>query len=214
MNSWHHSALAQGLLRCHDCTALWPLALEEQHCPRCGALLHSREPNSLVRTWALLITSALLMLPANLLPIMRVTMLSSQGDASTIMGGVIELTKHGLWGIAIVVLAASILIPVGKILALGSLLIAIQFGKATNLKQKMVMFRIVHWIGRWSMLDIFVVGILVALVQFGNLAYIVGQTGALAFAGVVVFTMLAANTLDTRLIWDRHLQEASIGSET
>ncbi|MBR9883264.1 MAG: paraquat-inducible membrane protein A [Oceanospirillales bacterium] len=213
MNSWQHGALAQGLLRCHDCTALWPVTMDSQHCPRCGAPLHSRAPNSLVRTWALLLTSTLLMLPANLLPIMRVAMLG-QGEASTIFGGVIELTKHGLWGIAIVVLAASILIPVGKILALTSLLLTIQFRWTTNLRQKMIMFRIVHWIGRWSMLDIFVVGILVALVQFGNLAYIVGQTGALAFGGVVVFTMLAANTLDTRLIWDRHLQEASIGSET
>lgn len=211
MNSWQHSALAQGLLCCHDCTALWPLSLEGQHCPRCGAPLHRRTPHSLSHTWALLLTSVLLMLPANLLPIMRVATLG-QDSASTILGGVIELIKHGLWGIALVVLAASILIPVGKLIALVSLLLTIQFGWTTNLKQKMLMFRIVHWIGRWSMLDIFVVGILVALVQFGNLAYIVGQTGALAFAGVVVCTMLAANTLDTRLIWDRHLQEASIGS--
>jgi len=214
MYSWQHSALAQGLMRCHDCSALWPLALEGQHCPRCGNRLHSRTPHSLSRTWALLATAALLMLPANLLPIMRVAMLSNQAEASTILGGVIELTKHGLWGIALVVLAASILIPVGKILGLVSLMLTIQCGWTTNLQQKMIMFRIVHWIGRWSMLDIFVVGILVALVQFGNLAYIVGQAGALAFAGVVVFTMLAANSLDTRLIWDRHLQEASIGSET
>lgn len=212
MNSRQHSALSQGLIRCHDCAALWPLSHEGEHCLRCGAPLHPRTPNSLLHTWAFLLTSALLMIPANLLPIMRVATLG-QDSASTIIGGVIELARHGLWGIALVVLAASILIPVGKIIALVSLLLTIRFGWTTNLKQKMLMFRIVHWIGRWSMLDIFVVGILVALVQFGNLAYIVGQSGALAFAGVVIFTMLAANALDTRLIWDRHLQETTFEPE-
>lgn len=213
MNSWQHSALAQGLIRCHDCGSLWPKTKEETHCPRCQAVLHARTPGSLKRTWALLLTATFLLLPANLLPIMRVTTLG-QGEPSTIFSGVVQLAEHGLWGIAIVVLAASILIPVGKIIAVATLLLAIQHGWTTNMQQKMVMFRIVHWIGRWSMLDIFVVGILVALVQFGNLAYIDGQTGALAFAGVVIFTMLAAGTLDTRLIWDRHLQEATSGSTT
>ncbi|SEG86029.1 paraquat-inducible protein A [Marinobacterium lutimaris] len=212
MNNWRHSALAQGLIRCHDCGALWPLQQEHTHCPRCQAMLHARTPDSLKRTWALLLTATLLLLPANLLPIMRVTTLG-QGEPSTIFGGVMQLAHHGLWGIAFVVLAASILIPVGKIIALCTLLLTIQRGWTTNMQQKMVMFRVVHWIGRWSMLDIFVVGILVALVQFGNLAYIDGQAGAIAFAGVVIFTMLAAGTLDTRLIWDRHLQENASGSE-
>lgn len=212
MNSWQHSAAAQGLIRCHECGALRPRQQEGMHCSRCGARLHLRTPHSLARTWALLLTAALLLLPANLLPIMRVTMLG-RGEPSTILGGVLELTQHGLWGIALVVFAASVLIPVGKLIALSGLLLALQHGWTANMRQKMIMFRIVHWIGRWSMLDIFVVGILVALVQFGNLAYIVGQAGAMAFAGVVIFTMLAANTLDTRLIWDRHLQESAFGPD-
>lgn len=212
MNSWQHSAAAQGLLSCHECCALWPRHCEGERCPRCGARLHLRTPHSLSRTWALLLTAAFLLLPANLLPIMRVTLLG-RGEPSTILEGVLELARHGLWGIALVVFAASILIPVGKIIALAGLLLAIQRGETSNLRQKMIMFRIVHWIGRWSMLDIFVVGVLVALVQFGNLAYIVGQAGAIAFAGVVIFTMLAANTLDTRLIWDRHLQETDCGPD-
>ena len=210
MYNWKYSACAQSIISCHDCNGLWPLAMDGEHCPRCGAKLHQRKRQSLVRTWALLLTATFLLLPANLLPIMRVTMLG-RGEPSTILAGVIELANHGLWVIAFVVLAASILIPVGKILALATLLLAIQRGWTTNMEQKMVMFRIVHWIGRWSMLDIFVVGILVALVQFGNLAYIDGQAGAIAFGGVVIFTMLAANALDTRLIWDRHLQEAPRG---
>lgn len=204
MNDWQQSAAAQGLLSCHECGALWPRHLEGEPCPRCAARLHLRTPHSLRRTWALLITASLLLLPANLLPIMRITMLG-HGEPSTILGGILELARHGLWGIALVVFAASILIPVGKLIALAGLLLAIQCGWTANMRHKMMMFRVVHWIGRWSMLDIFVVGVLVALVQFGNLAYIVGQAGAMAFTGVVIFTMLAANTLDTRLIWDRHL---------
>lgn len=212
MHSWNHSAASQHLLSCHDCSALWPDTLEAHRCPRCGAPLHQRKPHSIAYTWALLLTAAMLMLPANLLPIMRITMLG-QGEPSTILQGVLELTRHGLWGIALIVLTASIIIPAGKLIGLAILLLTVQRGWTTNLQQKMIMFRVVRWIGRWSMLDIFVVGILVALVQFGNLAYVTGQSGAIAFGGVVVFTMLAANSLDTRLIWDRHLQEAAVGPE-
>lgn len=212
MLSWDHSAASQQLLSCHDCQAVWPAEQEGQQCHRCGAKLHLRKPQALARTWALLTTAALLMLPANLLPIMRISMLG-RGEPSTILGGVIDLASHGLWGIAFVVLAASLLIPAGKLIGLSMLLLAVQRGWTTNMRQKMVMFRVVHWIGRWSMLDIFVVGILVALVQFGNLAYVTSQAGAVAFGGVVIFTMLAANSFDTRLIWDRHLQESSVAPE-
>jgi paraquat-inducible protein A len=145
-----------------------------------------------------------LLLPANLLPIMTVRTLG-RGDPSTILEGVIELSQHGLVWIAMVVLVASVIIPVGKLAGMLILLLSVQFGWTTNLRQKMLMFRFVEWVGRWSMLDIFVVGILVALVQLGNLTHIIGNHGATAFAAVVICTMLAAQKFDTRLIWDRHL---------
>jgi paraquat-inducible protein A len=197
------SAASQGLLSCHDCHALCKLSEQNTHCQRCGSALHLRKPNAMPLTWALLLTSTFLFIFANMLPIMMITSLG-RGEPATILGGVIELINLGMYGIAFVVLAASILIPVGKIIGLLIMLVTLQFGLTTNMQQKMMMFRMVHWIGRWSMLDIFVVAVLVALVQMGNLAQISGQLGATAFAGVVIFTMLAANAFDTRLIWDKH----------
>ncbi len=188
---------------CHDCRLLCPQAMEGDHCPRCHARLHARTPNSLSWTWALLCSALFLLLPANLLPIMTIRTLG-RGDPSTILEGVIELTQHGLFWIALVVLIASIIIPVGKLIGMLILLLSVQLGWTTNLRQKMFMYRFVEWVGRWSMLDIFVVGILVALVQLGNLTHIIGNHGATAFAAVVICTMLAAQKFDTRLIWDRH----------
>ena len=205
-NSLTTSALERGFLRCHDCHALFEIQHEGENCPRCGATLHARTPNAVASTWALLLTASILLIPANVLPIMTVKTLG-QGEPSTIFGGVVQLAHHGLWGIAAVVLIASVLIPIGKIIGLLILLISVQGRKTRFMKHKMIMYRMVVWIGRWSMLDIFVVGILIALVRFGNLAEIEGNAGATAFAGVVVFTMLAANRFDTRLIWDIKRQQ-------
>lgn len=190
---------------CHDCRLLCPPHMEGQHCPRCHSRLHARTPHSLAWTWSLALTGALLMIPANMLPIMTVRTLG-RGEPATIIGGIIELTHHGLFWIALVVLVASVIIPIGKLVGMLILLLTVQMGWTTNLRQKMLMYRFVEWVGRWSMLDIFVVGILVALVQLGNLTHIVGNHGATAFAAVVVCTMLAAQKFDTRLIWDRHRQ--------
>jgi paraquat-inducible protein A len=201
------SAAKQQLISCHDCHALWPIEEAPGHCARCGSRLHLRKPASMTRTWALLLTSAFLLLPANLLPIMQITSLG-RGEPATIIGGILELTQHGLYGIAFIVFLASLLIPIGKLCGLLIMLFTLQMGWTTNMQQKMLMFRMVHWIGRWSMLDIFVVAVLVSLVQMGNLAQISGQQGATAFAGVVICTMLAANTFDTRLIWDRYPDES------
>ncbi|WP_020680715.1 paraquat-inducible protein A [Marinobacterium rhizophilum] len=187
---------------CHDCSLLCPPAMEGMHCPRCHAKLHARTPNSLSWTWALLCSAVFLLLPANMLPIMTVRTLG-RGDPSTIIEGVVQLTQHGLFWIALVVLIASVVIPVGKLIGMLILVLSVQRGWTTNLRQKMFMFRFVEWVGRWSMLDIFVVGILVALVQLGNLTHIIGNHGATAFAAVVICTMLAAQKFDTRLIWDR-----------
>ncbi|MFC6671430.1 paraquat-inducible protein A [Marinobacterium aestuariivivens] len=192
-------------INCHDCHLLCPAAMEELHCPRCHGRLHPRTPHSLAWTWSLVLTAGFLLIPANMLPIMTVRTLG-RGEPSTILEGVVELTQHGLFWIALVVLVASVIIPVGKLVGMLILLLTVQLGWTTNLRQKMLMYRFVEWVGRWSMLDIFVVGILVALVQLGNLTHIIGNHGATAFAAVVICTMVAAQKFDTRLIWDRHLQ--------
>ncbi|WP_417225139.1 paraquat-inducible protein A [Amphritea sp.] len=195
------SARESGYLLCIDCEKLHPLSLEGEHCDRCGARLHSRVPNSMNLSWASLIAAVLLFLPANLLPIMTFKSFG-QGEPSTILSGILHLLDQDMLLIGLIVLIASIVVPVLKIIAMTILLCTVQFRLQTNLRQKTLMFRIVEWIGRWSMLDIFVIGILVALVQLGNIAHIEGNDGATAFAVVVLLTMFSAIVFDTRLIWD------------
>jgi|SRR5690554_1802839 len=173
-------------------------------CPRCHAPLHQREPASVSRTWALLLTAMVLFLPANLYPIMTVAQLDDSSP-STILGGVISLAAHDMLPIAIVVFVASIAVPLFKLLGIAVLLMAIHRGHKINPRQAMVMYRIIDLIGRWSMLDLFVISILVTLVSFGKLASIEANMGATAFGAVVVLTLLAAKSFDPRLIWD--LQE-------
>jgi paraquat-inducible protein A len=155
----------------------------------------------LTRTWALLLTAAVLYIPANLLPIMTVNSLG-KGQSDTIMSGVIELVNYGMLPIAAVVFVASILVPTFKLVGIALLLYSVQRHQPMSPRQRVLMYRFIEWIGRWSMLDIFVIAILVALVNFGSLASIVPGYGAMAFASVVVLTMLAALTFDPRLIWD------------
>jgi paraquat-inducible protein A len=128
--------------------------------------------------------------------------LFGQGSPATIMGGVIELIQAGMLPIALVVFVASILVPTFKLSGIALLLFSIQRHQRLSPRQRIIMFRFIEWIGRWSMLDIFVIAILVALVSFGNLASVEAGSGAMAFAAVVVLTMLAALTFDPRLIWD------------
>ena len=196
-------AIDAGILICTECHELnkQEADTDEQLCTRCGALIHARRPNSLTRTWALLITAAILYIPANLLPIMTVSSLG-QGDPSTIMSGVIQLVQHGMFPIAAVVFIASILVPTFKLVGIGLLLFSVQRHQPLSAQQRIVMYRFIEFIGRWSMLDIFVIAILVALVNFGRLASIEANLGAAAFASVVILTMLAAVTFDPRLIWD------------
>lgn len=196
-------ALDAGLILCHECHQLnaQDAADSRQTCVRCGARIHPRRPHSVGKTWALLITAALLYLPANLLPIMTVRSLG-QGQPDTIMSGVIALIQHGLYPIAVVVFIASIAVPSLKLIGIALLLISVQRHQALSAKQRIFMFRFIEWIGRWSMLDIFVIAILVAIVNFGTLASVEAGLGALAFASVVILTMLAALTFDPRLIWD------------
>lgn len=196
-------AIDAGLLVCHECHQLNPMQADavKQFCSRCGGALHARRPNSLARTWALLLTAAILYIPANLLPIMTVNSLG-KGQSDTIMSGVIELVNYGMLPIAAVVFVASILVPTFKLIGIALLLYSIQRHQPMSARQRILMYRFIEWIGRWSMLDIFVIAILVAVVNFGSLASIEPGLGAAAFASVVIMTMLAALTFDPRLIWD------------
>ena len=187
-------------IECHELNRQEPDS-DEQVCTRCGALVHARRPNSVMRTWALLITAAILYIPANVLPIMTVSSLG-QGDPSTIMSGVIQLVQHGMFPIAAVVFVASILVPTFKLVGIGLLLFSVQRHQPLSARQRIIMYRFIEFIGRWSMLDIFVIAILVAVVNFGRLANIEANLGAVAFSSVVILTMLAAVTFDPRLIWD------------
>ena len=196
-------AIDAGILICMECHELNRQVpdTDEQTCTRCGALVHARRPNSLMRTWALLVTAAILYIPANLLPIMTVSSLG-KGEPSTIMSGVIQLVQHGMLPIAAVVFIASILVPTFKLVGIALLLFSVQRHQPLSARQRIIMYRFIEFIGRWSMLDIFVIAILVALVNFGRLASIEANLGAAAFSSVVILTMLAAVTLDPRLIWD------------
>jgi paraquat-inducible protein A len=203
------TARQMGLIRCHTCGKLaFDVGHDgyEEHCPRCRAHMHMRATNSLSRTWALLITAAILYVPANILPIMTVTYFGS-GKPDTIMSGVITLLQLGSYPVATVIFIASILVPVLKMVALLILLLSVQFKWALDDRQRTRMFRAVEMVGRWSMLDIFVIALLVALVSFGSIAQIISGPGATAFGSVVVLTMLAATTFDARLIWDKEVTD-------
>ncbi|MDR9754201.1 paraquat-inducible protein A [Pseudomonas sp. SZMC_28357] len=196
-------AIDAGILICTECHELnkQEADTDGQECTRCGARVHGRRPNSVARTWALLVTAAILYIPANVLPIMTVVSLG-QGDPSTIMSGVIQLAQHGMIPIAAVVFVASILVPTFKLVGIALLLFSVQRRQPLSARQRIWMYRFIKFIGRWSMLDIFVIAILVAVVNFGRLANVEANLGAVAFASVVILTMLAAVTFDPRLIWD------------
>ncbi|WP_238152073.1 paraquat-inducible protein A [Microbulbifer sp. A4B17] len=178
--------------------------------------MHSRIEGSLMLTWALMITGTLLLLPANVLPVMTVVYLGA-GDPSTIISGVMQLYNTGMWGIALIVFVASIAVPVMKLLGLALLLIQIQLRLPFDPIQSMKIYRVVSGIGRWSLLDLFMISILVSLVDMGFISQVTAGAGATAFASVVVVTMLAARTFDPRLIWDAYdgdLYKSAIAPET
>lgn len=171
-------------------------------CPRCTDVLHHRKPESLQRTWALTLAAVVFYIPANLLPIMTVTSLGrSQSD--TIFSGVVFLLTHGMWPLAAIVFVASVFVPLLKLLILVFLLVSVHLRSDWRPRERTRLYRITETIGRWSMVDVYVVTILVALVRLGSLASIEAEAGAIFFCAVVVLTMLAAMAFDPRLIWDR-----------
>ncbi len=183
---------------CECCGLVSPL---QAHCPRCDGGMHPRTPHSLGRAWALLLAAAVLYIPANTLPILSVVQLG-RGSPHTIIQGVIELGASGLWPLAALVFTASIAVPLLKLVGLCYLLITTGRHSTHRLRTRTLLYRIVEAAGRWSMIDVFMISILTALVQMGSLATVTPGPGALCFCAVVILTMLAAHQFDPRLMWD------------
>lgn len=205
MRALYPTAARSGLMNCHACHQLSripPLLSEgEAICPRCEAHLHLRKPNSISRTWALLIAAYILYIPANLLPVMTVISFG-KGEADTILSGVKELIHAGMLPIALLVFFASITVPVLKLLALTYLLLSVQYKSQWRPRERTKLYRMTEVVGRWSMIDIFMISILIALVKLDAVATIEPGPGAISFAAVVILTMFAAMSFDPRLIWD------------
>jgi paraquat-inducible protein A len=200
-----------GLVSCHNCRLLLKAPPADQDavacCPRCGSVLHARKPNSLSRTWALVCAALILYVPANTLPITVTSSLgSSQSD--TILSGVIYFMQSGSWEIAAIIFIASVFVPLAKLITLVYLLASVQIGSTRRPKDRTSLYRLTEMVGRWSMVDIYVVTILVALVKLGAIATVEAGPAAVYFAAVVVITMFAAESFDPRLIWDNLEEEA------
>ncbi len=170
-------------------------------CARCGSVVHRRKPESLSRTWAFVIAAAICYVPANVYPIMTVTRFS-QAESNTILSGVTFLFHHGMWPLALIVFVASVVVPVLKLVGLTGLVISVQRRSRWRPRDRASLYRAVDAVGRWSMVDIYVVTVLVALVHLGSLASVEAEAGAFFFGAVVVLTLLASQSFDPRLIWD------------
>jgi paraquat-inducible protein A len=196
-------AMQEGLQSCDTCGLLSRPAVgdEEPRCPRCDEELAFRKHDSIQRTWAFLIGAAVCYIPANVLPVLTTTT-ASGADSDTILQGVVLLWSPTGWPLSLIVLVASIMIPSAKILALGYLLLTTQNGSIKNNGQRVRLYRMVEFIGRWSMVDVFVDTFTAALIQLQPLMSVEPGPGLLFFAAVVVLTMLAVESFDPRLIWD------------
>lgn len=197
------SAASQNLVGCEACGLVQRESPNsgKLHCIRCGTGLHFRKPNSISRTWALVIAAYVLIIPANLMPVMATGSLFGT-EKDTIFGGVVFLWTSDSQVLAIILFCASIVIPFAKLFSLTFLLISVQRHSRWNPRFRARLYRMVEAIGRWSMIDVYVATMLTALVQFGNLMTIRAGAGAIAFATVVVITIFAAKSFDPRLIWD------------
>lgn len=191
-----------GIIGCHVCGLVCRApASDDAACPRCGAALHRRKRNSIARTWALLVAAFILYIPANVLPIMRTVSLGDVDD-NTIISGVVELWIKGSPSLAVIVFTASIVVPMTKFLVLGTLLASTQRGSRWALRQRAKLYRAVEFIGYWSMLDVFVVALLTALVRFGFFSQVEPLPGVVFFGLTVILTMFASMSFDPRLMWD------------
>lgn len=193
------TAREMGLVACTRCTQVWPQ--DTARCGRCGKRLELRDTKSLQRVWAWWLVGVMCYIPANLYPMLQTrTLFFTQQD--TIVGGAIELAHGGHLGVAAIILFASVVIPVGKFLAIAFLAISVQRPLRISNHHRQILYEVVEYIGRWSMIDIFVVAILSSLVQLNVLAAIYPGRASLFFALSVIFTMLSAQAFDSRMIWD------------
>lgn len=207
------TAAQAGLVSCETCGLLSQPAdaAEPGYCPRCGSELEWRRAGSIQTTWALVIAASICYIPANLLPVLGTTTLGST-EYDTIMGGVVFLYTSGSWPLALIVLIASVMVPLGKLVALSYLLITVQRGSISSNQERTRLYRMVEFIGRWSMLDVFVDTFTVALVQLQPLMSVHPGPGVMFFAAVVMLTMIAAERFDPRLIWDASAaKESTVG---
>ncbi len=193
------TAREAGLVACTSCGLLAPPDIES--CPRCHAHLESRDAGSVQRAVAWLVAGLIVYIPANVYPMLQTTQMFQSQD-STIVGGVVDLIHHHAYAIAAIVFIASVVIPVAKFLAIGYLAFLLSNGRKKDPHRLHKLHEAVEFIGRWSMIDVFVVAILVALVQFNVVATIKPGVAAVCFALSVVFTMLSAQAFDPRSIWD------------
>jgi len=202
------------MISCSTCGLLLrrdPLSTQPGLCPRCGKKLAFRRNNAIQATWALIIAAAICYIPANILPMMiRTTFTYTKGD--TIMDGIVAFYVEGSWHLAFIILVASIIIPMAKLIALIYLLLSVQFRLPGNDLDRTRLYRLIEFIGRWSMLDVFVIAIAVTLLQLQPFLVARPGPGLVFFSAVVILTMLAANTFDPRLIWDaKHKRENKHG---
>lgn len=202
-NNYFSSNETEIVYDCPICQAMVGESILErrQNCPRCYTELHKRIPHSLQKTTALVLASLILYIPANVLPIMTYSSLGDTGT-DTIFSGVVELLRQGLWGIALVVFVASIVVPMTKLIILVYLIWSVSIGMKRGARHRAFLYRLIEAIGRWSMVDVFVVTLLVSLVQFGFVYTVEPESAIIAFGAVVILTMVAAETFDPRLIWD------------
>ncbi len=189
------------IVNCHTCGWLSKEDENHSHCIRCTTPLHYRKPNSIENTWALLFAATVLLIPANLYPILTVIRFG-QGAPSTILSGVLHLIEDGMWGLAMIVFVASIVVPVTKLIVLSFLLLTVHYKSDWRPRDRILLFRVTEVIGAWSMVDIFLVGLLSSLVSLDALSTIEPGIGASYFAAAVVLTIFAAHSFDSRLIWD------------
>jgi paraquat-inducible protein A len=186
---------------CTVCDLIVPASTTGKRCPRCQAVLHSRKPHAVQRTIALVIAGYLLYIPANTLPVLT-TMRFGREEHNTILSGVLELIQNDLWPLAVIVFTASIVLPLVKLVGLTWMLLATRRASGRFLVSRTRLYRIIDTVGRWSNIDIFSVSVLVAVLQFGSVTAVHAGAGLVAFAAVVVITMLATMVFDTRLMWD------------
>lgn len=195
------TARRAGLVACTTCGRVYPQG--NMTCGRCGSALSSRDTASLQRVWAWLVAGMVAYIPANIYP-MLITSTFGRKQENTIIGGVVELFNHGSWGVALIVFFASVIIPIGKFIAIGYLAVSVRSASAMRGHGRQHLYEVVEFIGRWSMIDVFVVAILAALVQLDFVATVHPGTAAVSFALSVAFTMISAQNFDPRLIWDAY----------